>query len=241
MAVLKPRQGVALAAVLVLLYWNIWFAATAFFLWLAVRELRSDGSRGDGGFYLPYFLSVIALAGACIWPPLSNWRFESKMASVATRLADSRRAQFHCNTVVDMIFSPAQLNPGYTRLETGEIRFQKNACSDMRRYLRAPQEADLNALNALNLITHEAMHVRGEMREPVTECQAVQRNYRAAVLLGVPEPTARRNAADIYLKLYPRRNGTGYFSVDCAPGKALDEHLNDSIWVVMAEDQAAGK
>ncbi len=241
MAVLKLRQGIAAAALLVLLYWDIWFVAAAFFLWLAVRELRSDGSHGDGGFYLPYFLGVIALAGACLWPPLSNWRFESKMASVATRLADGRRAPVHCNTAVDMIFSPVQLNPGYTHFETGEISFQKHACSDMRRYLRAPQEADLGALNALNLITHEAMHVRGERRESVTECQAVQRNFRAAVLLGVPEPIARRNAADIYLKLYPLRSGSEYFSVDCAPGKALDEHLSDSTWVVMVEDQAAGR
>jgi hypothetical protein len=85
------------------------------------------------------------------------------------------------------------------------------------------------------MFTHESMHVRGELDEARTECQAVQRNYRAARLLGVPDATARRNALDYYNNLYKLRRDEGtmqaaYYSEDCAPGKALDEHLNDSTW-----------
>ena len=91
------------------------------------------------------------------------------------------------------------------------------------------------------MFTHESMHVRGELNEAIIECEAVQRNYRAARLLGVPDHIARRNALDYYNVLYQRRGTIGgmqgaYHSGQCAPGKALDERLSDSTW---ATDLAA--
>ena len=59
------------------------------------------------------------------------------------------------------------------------------------------------------MFTHESMHVRGERNEARTECEAVQRNYRAAKLLGVPDATAKRNALDYYNNLYKERGKSG--------------------------------
>jgi hypothetical protein len=44
-----------------------------------------------------------------------------------------------------------------------------------------------------------------------------------------------QNALDIYNVNYQERGKIGgiqsaYYSDQCAPGKALDEHLSDSIW-----------
>ena len=79
------------------------------------------------------------------------------------------------------------------------------------------------------------MHIRGEMNEALTECEAVQRNYRAAKLLGVPDAIAKKNALDYYNTSYQERGkiggmAGGYYSDQCAPGKAMDEHLSDSTW-----------
>jgi hypothetical protein len=79
------------------------------------------------------------------------------------------------------------------------------------------------------------MHIRGEMNEARTECQAIQRNYRSAKLLGVPDEVARQNALDIYNVDYQERGKAGgmqsaYYSEQCAPGQAMDEHLVDSTW-----------
>jgi hypothetical protein len=79
------------------------------------------------------------------------------------------------------------------------------------------------------------MHIRGELNEALTECQAIQRNYRAAKLLGVSDATAKHNALDIYNINYQQRGQIGgmqaaYYSFECAPGKAMDEHLIDSTW-----------
>ena len=85
------------------------------------------------------------------------------------------------------------------------------------------------------MFTHESMHVRGELNEARTECEAVQRNYRAAKLLGVPDPIAKQNALDYYNDSYLHRQDMGimqasYYSSECAPGRAWDEHLSDSTW-----------
>lgn len=105
-------------------------------------------------------------------------------------------------------------------------------------YLDHPDRANPKELFSLNLFSHESMHVRGEHDEAKTECQAVQRNYRAAKLLGVADSTARKNAMDYYLGDYMMRRKQGwfssrYFSEQCAPGKEMDEHLNDSTWLTI--------
>ena len=72
--------------------------------------------------------------------------------------------------------------------------------------------------------------------EAITECEAVQRNYRTAKLLLVfPIESPGKNALDYYQNLYMSKGKIGgmqapYFSVECAPDKALDEHLVDSTW-----------
>ena len=102
-------------------------------------------------------------------------------------------------------------------------------------YLAHPERATDEEIESLDLFTHESMHVRGELNEAVTECEAVQRNYRAARVLGVPDETAKRNALDYYRVNYQERGKIGgmqgqYYSDQCAPGKRLDEHLSDSTW-----------
>jgi len=51
----------------------------------------------------------------------------------------------------------------------------------------------------------------------------------------VPDATAKRNALEYYHVDYQMRGTIGgmqaaYYSDQCAPGKALDEHLSDSTW-----------
>ena len=106
-----------------------------------------------------------------------------------------------------------------------------------------PAHLDINdELHSLNILTHESMHVRGELNEAITECQAVQRNYRAAKLLGVPDNIARKNALEYYYGSYMQLkeggpNAARYFSDQCAPGKEMDEHLSDSTWITLKSSE----
>jgi hypothetical protein len=224
----------------------LWILISLFFLWCAFREVRAAFVAPPGfdlprPIYKPYLGTVLFLAALFAWPTIHRWQFEHFLSVKATELADNHRARVHCNTVFDTMLDPEMLTAGHANPQTGKIGIQHPWCSRLMSYLRHPDRASEDELWSLDMFTHESMHVRGELNEAVTECEAVQRNYRAAKLLGVPDDIARRNAVDYYNVLYKRRGTIGgmqsaYYSDQCAPGKAMDERLSDSTW---ATDLAA--
>ncbi len=219
----------------------LWIAASLFFLWCAFREVHASivppaGFDRTKPIYTPYLAAMLILAVLFAWPTVHRWYFEHYLSVKATQLADYHRATVHCNTVFDTMLDPEMLAAGHANPRTGKIGIQHPWCDRLSSYLSHPDRASEEELWSLDMFTHESMHVRGELNEVKTECQAVQRNYRAAKLLGVADETARKNALDYYNILYKRREIVGglsgsYFSPECAPGKALDEHLEDSTWV----------
>jgi hypothetical protein len=218
----------------------LWLLTSLFFLWCAYREIRGSMVAAPG-YDVPspvsasYLAAVLTLAVLFAWPPVHIWYFEWFLSRKATELADGHRARVHCNTVFDTMLDPMMLAAGHADLRTGKIGLQQPWCGILMSYLAHPERATEQELDSLDLITHESMHVRGERDEARTECEAVQRNYRAARLLGVPARTARKNALEYYYFNYQERGKIGgmqgeYYSDQCAPGKTLDEHLSDSSW-----------
>lgn len=220
----------------------LWIAFSLFFCWMLVRECLSTVIV-PAGFDRPtakkvsipliFFYAILALAFA--WPPFQYWRFERFLSVKATEIADFHPAKVHCNTIFDTFFDQNYLAAGHADPRDGHIVFQYPWCNRLMDYLSHPQKANREEIVSLNIFTHESMHVRGEYDEAKTECESVQRNYRAAKLLGVPDQPAKKNALNYYLGEYQRRGAVGglagsYFSTECAPGKAMDEHLSDSTW-----------
>jgi hypothetical protein len=220
----------------------LWILASLFFLWCAFREIRNSVIAAPGfdvptPVFKPYLALVLAFAAIFAWPPVHTWYFQRFLSAKATELADNHRAIVHCNTIFDTMVDTEMLAAGHANPRTGEIGIQHPWCGTLMAYLRHPNRASERELESLDIFTHESMHVRGEMNEARTECQAVQRNYRAAKLLGVPDSTARKNALDYYNIGYQQRGRIGgmqgaYYSDQCAPGKAMDEHLSDSTWAL---------
>ena len=218
----------------------LWILASVFFCYCAFREIRGSlvappGYDSPQPITKPYLVLVVSLALLCAWPPFHTWRFQRFLSAKATELAEGHRAQVHCNTLFDTMVDPAMLAAGHADPRTGQIVLQKPWCGVLMDYLRHPEHANRDELASLDMFTHESMHVRGELNEAATECQAVQRNYRAAKLLGVPNATAKRNALAYYTGFYQERGTIGgmqtaYYSAECAPDKSLDEHLSDSTW-----------
>jgi hypothetical protein len=218
----------------------LWMLASLFFFWCAYREIRNSilprpGYDAPAPVTKSYLALVLSLAVLLAYPPVHTRYFEWFLSRKATELADSRRASVHCNTAFDTMVDPEMLFAGHANPRTGKIAIQAPWCDVLLAYLRHPARADERELESLDIFTHESMHIRGEMNEARTECQAIQRNYRSARLLGVPDGVARQNALDIYNVNYQARGKIGgmqsaYYSDQCAPGKDLDEHLPDSTW-----------
>jgi len=218
----------------------LWILISLFFCWCAFREIRGS-FIAPAGFDLPmpvskpYLAVVLALAVLFAWPTVHRWHFQHFLSVKATELADNHRAKVHCNTMFDTMLDSEMLASGHANPRTGEIGIQKPWCGTLMSYLAHPGRATELEVVSLDIFTHESMHIRGEMNEALTECEAVQRNYRAAKLLGVPDAIAKRNALDYYNTSYQQRGKIGglagsYYSDQCAPGKAMDEHLSDSTW-----------
>ncbi len=218
----------------------LWILASLFFFWCAFREVRRSIVPAPGfdvptPISKPYLAIVLSLAVILAWPPAHTWYFEGFLSRRATELADNHPAKVHCNTLFDTMLDPAMLAAGHANPKTGKIVIQKPWCGTLMSYLRHPGRASERELESLDMITHESMHVRGELNEAITECEAVQRNYRAAKLLGVPDGVAKRNALDYFNTIYQQRGKIGgmqgaYYSDQCAPGKSMDERLSDSTW-----------
>jgi hypothetical protein len=218
----------------------LWILTSLFFVWCAFREVRAS-IVAPAGFASPkpidkqYLALVLVFATLFAWPPMRRWHFEGFLSTKATQLADYRPAKVHCNTTFDTMLDPAMLAAGHADPRTGKIGIQQPWCNRLMSYLSHPDHASEEEIFSLGMFTHESMHIRGELNEALTECESVQRNYRAAKLLGVPDEIARRNALEYYNVLYKRRGTIGgmqtaYYSEQCAPGKAWDEHLTDSTW-----------
>ncbi len=218
----------------------LWILASLFFTWCAFREVRSSIVARPGYDFptpitKPYLAVVLSLAVLFAWPPFHTWHFERFLSAKATELADNHRAKVHCNTLFDTMLDSEMLAAGHASPLTGKIVFQTPWCDTLMSYLAHPNRATAREIESMNMFTHESMHVRGEMNEAKTECEAVQRDYRAAKLLGVPDSIAKSNALEYYSTAYQQRGDSGvlqgaYYSKECAPGKALDEHLSDSTW-----------
>ncbi|WP_222937617.1 hypothetical protein [Spartinivicinus ruber] len=159
--------------------------------------------------------------------PFKHWRFEQYLSEKASVLSFPRPAYVHCNSPLDAIFDNSVRRAGHANPMTGEIVFQYPWCYDLMDYLDSPGSATEKELFSMHMFTHESMHVRGELNEQKTDCQAIQRDYIAGKLLGVPDHVAKRNALIYYEKYYVKHP---YFSKQCAPEKNLDEKLNDSTW-----------
>lgn len=218
----------------------LWILASLFFFWCGFREIR-DSIVPRAGYDTPapitksYLVLVLSLGVILAWPPVHIGYFQWFLSRKATELAEDHPATVHCNTVFDTMVDPDMLFAGHADPRTGKIALQHPWCDILMAYLRHPERASQRELESLDIFTHESMHIRGEMNEARTECEAIQRNYRSAKLLGVPDEIARQNALDIYNVSYQERGRIGgmqsaYYSDQCAPGKAMDEHLPDSTW-----------
>ncbi len=202
---------------------SLWTASLIIKECLATKKIRMKR-----GYTLSYiaFLALITIAFGNL--PYSLWILERKMTQVASELA-GKPADVHCNSMIDELTDKhnAHFTAGYALFSSGQIVLRPRWCSEIKRYMEAPENATLDGIYTLNLLTHEAMHIRGERIEAITECQAVQRNHHTAQMLGVSEALASKHAKLYYTEIYPKLN---YFSDDCAENKPLDERLSNAPW-----------
>lgn len=174
-----------------------------------------------------------AAALVCAVPVLLHARLEHRLAGAASTVA-GRRVEVHCETLGQSWVS-AHSELGYVELGSDgkpEPRtvIALQACDDLSAWLRSNRRApSRNQMIAVHVLTHEAMHMAGEVDEARAECRSLQRDAQLARALGDSSEQARALARRYWREIYPQMPD-GYRSGDCTPGGALDEHLPDAPW-----------
>lgn len=178
-------------------------------------------------------LTALALATAV--PGVRKRALENRLSEVASALV-GHRVTVHCQSLGGaLVDAGAEL--GYIKYgpngPESKTLIKREACADLRHYADGNQE-DLSrdALVAVHVLTHEAMHMRGQKNEALTECEAMQRDAQTAELLGATPTQARELASRYWQLIYPSMP-SDYRTPDCAPaGPAgpADERLPAPPW-----------
>ncbi|MEM9602326.1 MAG: hypothetical protein AAGA11_05660 [Pseudomonadota bacterium] len=209
------------------MFWYLLFAGVA--AWLIGREIRRpvpfDAPRGSFSYGYMATLSLCLLV--CLGLALSHLRFEAMLTEHARAVSGNPDADVHCQSLLETMLDPLPMAVAHARPDTGQIEFKATWCSHLADHLADPGKAQAEALWAMHVFTHEVMHIRGEMNEQKTDCQAYQRNQAMAERFGIPADIAARNAAAIYEN---RSRHKTYYSPQCRPGGVLDEQLPFPPW-----------
>jgi hypothetical protein len=177
---------------------------------------------------------LVVLAVAAAYPGIMRRREENRLSAAASVIAGVH-VQVVCQTLGGA-FVDAGAEAGYVKWgpdgvpeHVAHIKWEQ--CGEIRRYLRSDKRRPSQGqLQAVHVLTHEAVHTSGVKSESVTECKAVQRDAETARLLGAPDAGARALAWLYWRTVYPQMPDE-YRDAACAPGGALDEQLPTSPWL----------
>ena len=202
---------------------------TVILIWLILREIsrhkkhQAPWTSFDKGYCIVLLVLTILVGQV----PLRHHYFEWFLTQTAIELSGVPHTDVHCNSLWDSFFDNEINVIGHATPSTGQIVFQLNWCDTLADYLDAPDLTNPDHITSVILFAHEVMHIRGELNEQKTECQAIQRAHTAAQMLGIDEYTALETALRYFYEIYPKHP---YYSKDCGPGKALDENLPGAVW-----------
>jgi hypothetical protein len=177
-------------------------------------------------------MSAVAAIG-CAVPILAHAQLEHRLASAASVVA-GRHVDVHCQTLSQTWVS-AHGELGYVELGPDGVPERRTvialqACDDLSAWLGSNRLTPTrNQVIAVHVITHEAMHMAGEIDEARAECLAMQRDAQLARALGATPDQALALARQYWRNVYPQMPD-GYRSGDCVPGGGLDARLPDAPW-----------
>jgi hypothetical protein len=157
---------------------------------------------------------------------------ERQLGTVASTLAH-RHVKVHCQSGA-AAFVDAGSELGWVPFDANGVPepytlIKREQCKQLKAYGKHHAHPSIDEVVAVHVLTHEAMHLRGEPNEEIAECEALQRDALTAQALGATVTEARSLARRYWLVVYPRMPDD-YVTGKCAPGGELDEGLASAPW-----------
>lgn len=197
----------------------------------ATQRVDSLGRPRD----LPVWsVSALVLLAVVASVPGAKRRIEERrLDKIASQLV-GHQVDVHCQTSISALVD-AGAEAGYVWFNADgfpepETLIKRDQCRLLEEYRAgAHRSPSIDHVMAVHVLTHEAMHMRGERSEEVAECQAVQRDALTATALRATPQEALMLALRYWNVVYPQMPDD-YVTGECGPGGPLDENLASAPW-----------
>ena len=195
------------------------------------RRTDSLGRRRDLPVWSVSALVLLALLAAV---PGAKRRVEERRLEGAASLLVGQSVKVRCQTTVAaLVDAGAELGWvafGPDGVPEHQTLIKREQCGHLEAYRSGGHRAPtFDQVVAVHVLTHEAMHMRGQPVEALAECEAVQRDAVTAQALHATTAEALALARRYWREVYPRMP-EDYVTGDCRPGGSLDEHLDSAPW-----------
>jgi len=152
---------------------------------------------------------------------------EHKGTEVVKLVSDNDKGYLHCQRLSETMFDASQ-NRGHVMWDKpNEAVVKFSSCQELFGYIESDKSNPTEKqVMAVHVLTHEAVHVGGDMDEASTECKAIQLDMETAIKLGATFEQALHLAQTYYSIVYPRMP-SNYTSPDCAENGLMDQTPND--------------
>jgi hypothetical protein len=160
---------------------------------------------------------------------------EKKFTAVALSI-EPIAAGVHCQRLGESFVSSGS-DLGHVDFEdgtpSGPAVLSYDTCKQLAAYWRSSaREKDsppLEEVIAVHVLTHESVHLTGELTESITECRAVQRDAVVAQRLGATAVQGRALALRYWTQVYPHLTDA-YSTRDCHEDGPMDRTPKDGVW-----------
>jgi hypothetical protein len=157
---------------------------------------------------------------------------ERRLGTIASSLA-GKHVSVHCQDGAEA-FVDAGSELGWVAFDENGVPeprtlIKREQCKLLKAYDKDPSDPSWDEMVAVHVLTHEAMHMRGERSEEVAECQALQRDAITAQAFGATPEQAKALAVRYWRQVYPRMPDD-YITGACSEGGSLDERFVTSPW-----------
>ena len=191
-------------------------------VWLVRRVVRLVRPRGTVAFAVTALVLAAVSFLAAVGFEVRHQVAQAQATTVVRELSGNPTAHAACQRFTPDLLDLSQ-NAGSVQWDSPGVALLRRAtCNDLFSWLTS-RKADptLDQVIAVHVVVHEAIHVAGERSEAITECTAMQRDARAAMLLGASPAQAQALARRYYEEAYPLMR-PDYWSGDCVEDGLLD-------------------
>jgi sirohydrochlorin ferrochelatase len=195
---------------------------------------RRRDSLGRSRPFPVWSVSLLTVLAVTALVPVARHRIEERRLTRVASALVGHPVKVHCqSTTAALVDAGAEL--GFVPYDADGVplprtTIKRDPCRALSSYLGGDRGSpSYDEVVAVHVLTHEAMHMRGQTSEALAECEAVQRDATTAALLGATPAQARALAVRYWQSVYPQMPDD-YSSGDCRPGGSLDEHLASAPW-----------